>query len=344
MKRSRRDFIRTTGLAGLGLPLLGMSSADPKPQQETPGIIKPPALKKGDTIGITCPATAVWNMESIGKFMETLTAMGFKLKIGKTLTEKYGYFAGSDELRAGELNGMIADKSVKAIFCGKGGWGCARLLDSLDYEALKQNPKILLGFSDITSLLIAVYAKTGLVTFHGPVGNSGWNDFSKNWVVEVLMNKQAVSYTYPEKDKDPFHTINPGTAQGVLVGGNLSVLSGIIGSSYLPAWKNKILFLEEAEEEPYSIDRMLTHLKLAGVMKDLSGIIFGKCTKCLAEEPDKAFTLKEVLEMHFKPLGIPAFYGAMIGHIENKYTVPLGIPCEMDAAAGSMKLMEAAVV
>lgn len=341
--KNRRQFLKTGAFVALATPLMGKSTIIELTEEIAPAIIKPPALKPGDTVAISSPAGAIWDVVQVEKFKGIVEALGFKVKLGQTLKEKHGYFAGTDELRAKELNTFFADKEVKAIFCMKGGWGCARLLDKLDYAAIKKNPKVLMGFSDITSLLIAIYNKTGLVTFHGPVGNSGWNDFSVDYIKRVLMNKEAVTYAYPEKDDDKPYTINGGKAKGILIGGNLTVLAGIIGSNYLPDWKNKIIFLEEVEEEPYAIDRMLTQLKLAGVLDKISGFVFGKCVKCLAEEPQKAFTLKEVLEQHLKPLGIPAFYGAMIGHIENKYTVPLGVMAEVDADKCILKLMERAI-
>jgi len=328
----------------LGAPLIGHCAVDEPKQNGLPGVIKPAALQKGDTVAITSPAGAVWDPALVDKFSTTLQGLGFKVKLGQTLKEKYGYFAGKDELRAKELNGFFADPEVKAIFAVKGGWGCARLLDKLDYELISKNPKIIMGFSDITSLLVAINSKTGLVTFHGPVGNSGWNEFSVDYIKRVLMKKECVAYAYPDVDDDKPYTIMSGRAKGILTGGNLSVIAGIIGSDYLPDWKGKILFLEEVEEEPYSVDRMLTQLKLAGVLKNISGFVFGKCADCVAEEPAKAFLLKEVLEQHIKPLGIPAFYGAMIGHIENKYTIPIGIPAEFDADTGLIKLLECAVI
>lgn len=339
---NRRQFLKSTGTLLLGAPLLRYENFDDNPESHSPAI-KPPALKAGDTVAISSPAGAVWDTSSIDKFVGIIESLGFKVKRGQTLKEKWGYLAGSDELRAKELNDFFADKEVKAIFCQKGGWGCARILDKLDYNVIKANPKIIMGFSDITSLLVAIYSKTGLVTFHGPVGNSGWNDFSVQYIKCALMKKECVIYTYPEKDEDIPYTLNGGKAKGRLIGGNLTVLAGIIGSAYLPHWKNKILFLEDVEEEPYEIDRMLTQLKLAGVLKQLSGFVFGKCSKCVAEEPLKAFTLKEVLEQHIKPLGIPAFYGAMIGHIENKYTIPLGVEAEINADTFEIKLLESAV-
>jgi muramoyltetrapeptide carboxypeptidase len=324
-------FISDQAFAG-GLPL---------PQKTS---IKPPALKPGDTIAITSPAGAVWDPVQVETFSSILKGFGFKITLGKTLSEKFGYFAGTDELRAGELNSFFADQTIKGIFCMKGGWGCARLLDKLDYNLIEKNPKMLIGFSDITTLLIAISAKTGLVTFHGPVGNSGWNAWTSDMFKNVTMDPNALPVFTNPATEDAIVTINSGKANGELIGGNLSVITSLMGSTYLPGWKNKILFLEDVKEEPYRIDRALTQLKLCGVLNSISGFVFGKCAKCLAEEPQKAFTFHEVILQHIKPLGIPAFYGAMIGHIENKLTLPLGIRAEMDADKGTIKLEENSVV
>ncbi|MEO6301572.1 MAG: LD-carboxypeptidase [Bacteroidia bacterium] len=339
---SRRNFLKTTGLltaTGLLTPSIALAQLPVTAITK----IKPPALKSGDTVAITSPAGAVWDENQIESFTLILKSFGFNVVQGKTLKEKFGYFAGTDDLRANELNTFFADKKIKGIFCMKGGWGCARILDKLDFELIKKNPKVLIGFSDITALLLAITAKTGLITFHGPVGNSGWNDFTKTVFTNVTMKTN--SFNFPENPfrEDKIVTINTGKASGELVGGNLTVLSALIGSTYLPDWKNKILFLEEAKEEPYSIDRMLTQLKLSGVLDSISGFIFGKCAKCLAEEPLKAFTFHEVILQHIQPLKIPAFYGAMIGHIENKLTVPLGVQATMDADKGIISLEESSV-
>ena len=340
---SRRHFLKTTGLlaaASLFNPdeILSQNLISEK------GKIKPSALKSGDTVAITSPAGAVWDDTQVETFTTILKSFGFTVIHGKTLTEKFGYFAGTDELRANEINELFANKNVKGIFCMKGGWGCARLLDKIDYALIEKNPKVLIGFSDITALLIAITTKTGLITFHGPVGNSGWNDFTKSVFTNVTMSSKTFQFPEnPSSESTPV-MINPGKASGELVGGNLTVLSSLVGSGYVPDWKNKILFLEEVKEEPYSIDRMLTQLKLSGVLNSINGFVFGKCAKCLAEEPLKSFTFHEVLTQHIQPLGIPAFYGAMIGHIENKLTVPLGIKASMDTEKGTISLDENSVV
>lgn len=324
--------------------LISMKSLAENLSNEFSEKIKPKALQAGDTVAITSPAGAVWDQHQIEIFSNILKEFGFNVIKGKTLTEKYGYFAGTDELRANELNELFADKNVKGIFCMKGGWGCARILDKLNYDLIKVNPKVLIGFSDITALLLAIAHKTGLITFHGPVGNSGWNDFTKSVFSSVVLDKKNFEYPgNPFNEMQPI-TINSGKATGELFGGNLTVLTSLVGSKHIPDFKNKILFLEEAKEEPYSIDRMFTQLKLCGILDDISGFVFGKCAKCLAEEPQKAFTFEEVLIQHIKPLGIPAFYGAMIGHIENKLTVPLGINATINADTGFIGLNEAAVI
>lgn len=341
--KSRRQFLQAAGIvAGVGFlsPTKALATAF-LPQVLT---LKPPALKPGDTIAISSPAGAVWDAAQVETFSTILKGFGFKVVLGKTLTQKFGYLAGSDELRATELNGFFGDPNIKGIFCMKGGWGCARILDRLDFNLMKQHPKVLIGFSDITTLLVAIRAKTGLVTFHGPVGNSGWNAWTSQCFRSVVMNAGELPVFSNPAGEEPFVTINPGKASGELVGGNLTVLTSLMGSSYLPDWKGKILFLEEVKEEPYSIDRMLMQLKLCGVLDVISGFVFGKCAKCLAEEPQKAFTFHEVLLQHIKPLGIPAFYGTMIGHIENKLTLPLGIKATIDADQGTIRLLESAVI
>ena len=342
---SRRHFLKAAGLIAtasvLGPDIVSASNISTNTIRPK---IKPPALKIGDTIAITSPAGAVWDQAQVETFSTILKGFGFKIVLGKTLTEKYGYLAGTDELRATELNALFADQTIKGIFCMKGGWGCARLLDKLNYELIAKNPKILIGFSDITTLLIAITVKTGLITFHGPVGNSGWNNWTSEVFKNVTMNTKSLPMFTNPVIEDSIITINAGKVSGELVGGNLTVIASLMGSVYLPDWKNKILFLEDVKEEPYSIDRALMQLKLCGVLDSISGFVFGKCAKCLAEEPQKAFTFHEVISQHIKPLGIPAFYGAMIGHIENKLTVPLGINVTIDADKGTISLEESSVV
>jgi muramoyltetrapeptide carboxypeptidase len=313
-------------------------------------LLRPRRLKAGDTVGLVSPASATFLTEELAIVEETMAALGLKVKLGQHILDRYGYLAGKDADRAGDLNAMFADDAVAAILCVRGGWGCNRLLPLLDYKAIAAHPKILLGYSDITALLVAIYARTGLITFHGPVGASNWNPFSLDFVRRILFQAEAVVMDNPVDrgnslvvSKDRIQTITPGSASGRLVGGNLTVLAAMLGSEYLPDWSGTILFLEDTNEHIYRIDRLLTQLKLAGVLDKISGFVFGKCTKCDPGDGYGSLTLEEVLNDHIRPLKIPAYSGAMIGHIENKFTVPLGVRARIDADRGTITLLEPAV-
>jgi muramoyltetrapeptide carboxypeptidase len=346
MSITRRQIIQMLG-AGL---IVSQASIANAARKHSGSALKPPRLKAGDTVGLINPAGATFHPDHVAIAEETLAALGLKMKAGQHLLDRYGYLAGSDKARAADVNDMYADKDVNAILTLRGGWGCNRLLDLLDYKLIARNPKILMGYSDITSLLLALNAKTGLVTFHGPVGISTWNEFSTQIVKKLLFNAEAFSMENPTetgdsliRTKDRVLTINGGTAKGKLLGGNLSVLTAMVGSQYLPDFKDNILFLEEVGENIYRVDRMLTQLKLAGILNKISGFVFGKCSDCGPGKGFGSLTLEEVFDDHIKPLGIPAWYGSMIGHIENKFTIPLGVEAEINADTGKISLLEPAV-
>jgi len=349
----RRDFVKKA-LLGAGamaaLPLIGNASdlhptQDPAQPLLLPATtIKPPKLKPGDTVALCAPAGAVFSTKHIRKVQSILINMGFKVHVAESVYARYGYMAGKDAFRAAEINALFADSNIHAMIAMRGGWGCARMLDLLDYDVIQANPKVIMGFSDITSLLIAITKKTGLVTFHGPVGYSSWNDFSKRYVQKVLMQTEENVVMLNPADNKELYTIHPGIADGVLVGGNLTVLQGIMGSDYVPDWKGKILFLEETREEVYRVDRMLTTLKLAGVFDDMAGFVFGKCGHCAPEVPAESLSMEQVLKDHLNPTGKPAVFGAMIGHIANKFTLPIGINARLNASSGAIELLEPAVV
>ncbi len=342
----RRHFLNTTLLASLGITNMNFSFSDTKAKT-----LKPAALKKGDTIGLVCPAYSAFVKEDVQITIESLEVLGFKVKKGDHIFDRYGYLAGSDGDRAADINRMFADKSINGIMAMHGGWGCARILPLLDYKTIQQNPKVFIGYSDITALLLGIYAKTGLVTFHGPVGSSTWNNFSVENFRNMLIEGTVVQMNNPTKKGDTLvqvddriYTINGGKATGKLIGGNLTVLSHILGSSYVPDFKGNILFLEDVGEDLYRIDRMITQLKLAGILNQISGFIFGKCTDC---PPSKggygSLTIEDIFEDHIKPLKIPSFSGAMIGHIKDKFTIPVGLEATIDAGSGNITLSESAV-
>ena len=346
MRISRRHILQMLG-AGLIVSRISVANASARNSES---VLKPPRLKAGDTVGLINPAGATFHPDDVVVAEEVLAALGLKMKAGEHLLDRRGYLAGSDKDRALDINRMFADRKVAAILTLRGGWGCNRLLDLLDYGVVAKNPKILMGYSDITSLLLALNAKTGLVTFHGPVGVSSWNKFSTDFVEKLLFNGEVFSMENPKdpgdnlaRTKDRVLTINGGKAKGKLIGGNLSVLTAMVGSEYLPDFKGNILFLEEVGEEVYRVDRMLTQLKLGGILGGISGFVFGKCSDCGPGKGYGSLTLEEILDDHIKPLGIPAWYGSMIGHIENKFTIPLGVEAEIDADHGRISLLEPAV-
>jgi muramoyltetrapeptide carboxypeptidase len=271
--------------------------------------------------------------------------LGFNAHFGKSVYTQYGYFSGTDEFRANEVNEIFKNDKIDGIISMRGGWGCARLLDKIDYQLITENAKVFSGFSDVTSLLTAIYKKTGLITFHGLMGYSSWDRFSIEIFEQIVMKgEKAFLQNLPPDEVEHYYTITGGKVKGKIIATNLTVLSSIIGSDYLPDWSDKILFVEDIAEEPYRVDRMLTQLKLAGVLDSIKGFVFGKCRRCVAETPERALTLEQVLENNLKPLKIPTYYGAMFGHITEKFTLPIGIEAEIDADAGTIQLLESAVI
>jgi muramoyltetrapeptide carboxypeptidase len=340
---SRRNFLKSGSLLGAGVLMFPETNLKAFDFHDQKSLLKPNKLEKGHKIAVTAPGGAIWDPKDVLRFEKLLRNKGYTVVLGETLTKKHGYLAGTDEERAAELMSFFADPTIDGIITMRGGWGCARLLDLLDYSVIQANPKVLMGFSDITSLLNAIYIKTGLVTFHGLVGVNTWNEFSTDVFNRVVCNGENCSFPADDNLGKNFITINKGKAQGKLFGGNLSVISGIVGSPYFELPENSILFLEETNEEPYVIDRLLTHLKLAKVYDKLNGIVFGQCSKCIAETPEQSMPTIDVIREHFSKLKIPVSYGSPIGHVANKWTLPIGIEVEMDAETGSLILLESAV-
>lgn len=338
MKRSK--FLKTsaTVIAG-GMALTSFKSVEIEAKSK----VLPKALLKGDIIGITAPAGSIWNAAHIDKVQKILHDMGFQTRLGKTLYEQEGYLAGSDEMRASELMSFYKDKTISAILTMRGGWGCQRILDLIDFDIIKRNPKIIIGFSDITSLINVIYDQTGIISYHGPCGYSSWGDFTVEQVKNALVYGQPFTMKNPSNYKEDLKTWVSGKAQGELIGGNLTVLSALIGTKYAPNLRNKILFLEEIGEEPYRVDRMLWQLKQANVFREIKGLVLGSFRKCQPEEPEKSYQLAEVFDQHFSSLSIPVFQGAAIGHIAPKFTVPIGVLAEMDADGFTIKTLERSV-
>lgn len=319
--------------------------------QSSRAIRKPGRLRPGSVVGIVDPASATWDPVDVDIVVESLAVLGLKAKLGAHLLDRRGYLAGRDEDRAADVMTMFEDPDVAAVHALRGGWGCARLLPHLDFDAIARNPKILLGYSDITALLLPVHARGGFVTFHGMNGASQWNRFNVDWFRRVLMRGEAVTMTNPVETGDQLvpvsnriRTITPGTARGRIVGGNLTVLTTIIGSGLLPDFTDAILFVEDVQEAPYRIDRMFAQLKLSGILGQVRAVVFGRCTKCVPGDANfGSLTIGDILDDYLKPLNVPAWEGAQIGHIDRQFIMPIGVEAEVDAERGSIRLLEPAV-
>lgn len=347
MTWNRRQMLQFGGaaLAAASLPSLAESEASKG------SVVKPKRLKEGDVVGLISPSGATFFPDRAEIARESLAALGLQARFGDHLLDRYGYLGGRDKDRAADVNAMFADPEVRGVFSLRGGWGCNRLLPLLDHDLIRKNPKVVMGLSDITGLLLGLHAKTGLVTFHGPTGGSSWNEFNTDQMKRVLFDGEAVIMRNPEGAEDRLVqrenrvlTITSGKTRGRLIGGNLTVLTTLIGTGYLPDFEGCILFVEDVREEVYRVDRMLTQLKLVGVLDRIAGFVFGRCTDCDPSRSYGSLTLPEVLNDHIAPLGVPAWYGSMIGHITHNFTVPLGIEAEIDADEGTIKLLEPAVI
>lgn len=313
--------------------------------------LRPRRLQRGDTLALINPSGAIHERAPYRIAAETMQALGFLVREAPNLRARYGHFAGTDAQRASDVNAMFADPGVHGILAMTGGSGGNRILPLLDYELIRRNPKFLGGFSDITALINAVHARTGLVTFHSPVAESEWNGFSVEHFRGTVMEAQPMLLANP-LDKDDnlvprsgrTSTLRGGRARGPLVGGNLAVLTSMAGSPYWPAFDGAILFLEDINEYIYRVDRMLSTLKIAGVLQRVAGVVLGAFTKC--EPGDGRYgtlTLDEVFDDYFKPLDVPVYSGAMFGHIKRKFTLPVGLEVEMDADAGTIRFLQPAV-
>lgn len=353
MSSTRRAFLQQSIGASLAASTIAAQAPAPRrlpvPASSTR---KPRRLRPGSVVGIVDPASATWDPVDVDIVVESLAALGLKARLGTHLLDRRGYLAGRDEDRAADLMTMFTDPEVSAVHALRGGWGCARLLPHLDFDAIGRNPKILLGYSDVTALLLTVHARADVVTFHGMNGASEWNRFNVDWFRRVLMQGELVTMSNPQSAGDQLvptenriRTITPGRARGRLLGGNLTVLTAIIGSGLLPDFEGAILFIEDVQEAPYRIDRMFMQLKLAGILDQVKGVIWGRCTKCTPGEGSYgSLTVPDILDDYLKPLNVPAFDGAQIGHIDRQFIVPVGAMAEMDAERGTIRLLEPVVI
>lgn len=346
----RRSFNRLLSFGAVAAALPQASPAAAPARRPSPKLVKPRRLKEGDTVGLVLPASAALERDEVAFAREQLEAAGFKVRLGRHVYDKHGYFAGRDADRAADINAMFADDAIAGIVCYTGGWGSPRVLPYLDFELIARKPKVLAGFSDITALLNAIHQRTGLVTFHGPTGSSTFESYTvENFRRVVMTAAPAGVLAQPPKKGDVLVDrvnrtvkIAPGKATGRLVGGNLTMVATAMGTPYEVDTDGAVLFLEDVREDMYRVDRMLTQLALGGKLDRIAAFVFGRCTDCGTRAPQ--FTLEDVLRDRIVPLGVPAISGLSFGHIEQKLTIPVGITATVDGDAGTLTIDEAAVV
>lgn len=343
---NRRAFTSTILTATAGLSFANTPVLPKKPK------LVPNRLKAGDQVGVITPASYI-DDDGLEKAIKNLESLELKPVLGKNIRALYGSLAGTDDQRLADLHQMFSDPEIKAIWCARGGYGCARLLPRIDYKMIRRNPKVFVGYSDITALHLALERHCGLVTFHGPVGSSTFTDYTRAELKKILFSPLqkstilvAPSQEVAAQEDTAFATkiIQPGQAEGRLTGGNLTLLASALGTNYTPDIKNKILFLEDIGEKPYRIDRMLTSLRQAWPLESLAGIALGVFADCEAKSGTRSLSLIQTLEDRLEGLDLPIVYGLSFGHIDNMCTLPMGIKARLDTKNASLTLLEPGVI
>ncbi|MEA2690488.1 MAG: muramoyltetrapeptide carboxypeptidase, partial [Candidatus Eremiobacteraeota bacterium] len=315
--------------------------AEPRAPAGPHELIKPPRLRPGDIIGIVTPAGPVLHEIELDHARAQAHLLGLEPRFGAHITEQYGYLAGSDGHRAEDFNRFARDPDVRAIFALRGGYGTMRILGDIDYDALADDPKVVLGFSDLTALLNAITSRTGLVTFHGPVaGHSRLSAVLLDGIRRAVMSREPLGVMHAPRSA----SLAGGTARGRLTGGNLSVLCALVGTPYAVPHAGRLMILEDVHEAPYRVDRMLTQLRLSGELSRVAGIVLGRFDDCIPKADDlPSLTIAQTLRDRLADLGKPVLTGAQIGHLEDQWTLPLGVTAAVDATRGHLEIEESGV-
>lgn len=304
--------------------------------------LRPPALREGATVALVAPAGPLASPEELARAESVVRSLGLLPHVTPGAMRQLGYLAGSDEERAADFNAAIRDPQISGIFALRGGYGTMRILDRIDYDAFQANPKVVLGYSDLTALLNTITQRTNVITFHGPV--AALSDFTENevsWLRAAIMNGSALgALHWPNARK-----LAGGKARGHLAGGNLSLIAALAGTSHEIDVRGALLVIEDVEEAPYKIDRMLTQLRLNGALERAAGIIAGGWTNCDVAEDHRyaGLRLADVLTDRLGDLDIPVLLDLPIGHIDEQWTLPLGATATLDADAGTLTIEEPSV-
>jgi muramoyltetrapeptide carboxypeptidase len=346
----RRNFLAGVGAAS-AFPLLRTTIySSPAPAD----LIRPKALRPGDTVGLVTPATEVPDPDRLALAERTINYFKLRMKRGRNVGKHFGTYHESVAARLDDLHVMFRDPEVKAVFCIRGGYASAHLLDRIDYDLIRRNPKIFIGYSDITAMHLAINRHSRLVTFHGPIVLSRFTDYTQQYFRKALFETTPIGKVTNPPDSNelrPAHTlrtVRPGTASGTLTGGNLSLITSTLGTPYEIDTRGRILFIEDTDEQAYSIDRMLTHLRLAGKFDQAAGVIWGECQDCGPRDFQPStvlpFTVGEVVDNILGDLKVPVLSGLTIGHTNDQLTLPLGVAATLDATNGTLEIKEAGVV
>jgi muramoyltetrapeptide carboxypeptidase len=310
--------------------------------------VRPSRLEPGDTVGIVAPASAPPNPKNIDRGVAALERLGFKVKLAPNVRKRFGFLAGSDRDRAADVMRMFTDPTVKAILCARGGYGAARLLPRLDFRVIRANAKILVGYSDITSLHCALLTKAGLISFHGPMLNSdfahrGMPDFTVQSFLRTLGGRPQPAGISEGYHRTTVKILRRGRARGPLVGGNLTLLCAMLGTPWQPPFRGRILFFEDLSEPPYRMDRMLTQLLNCGLLQQVAGIAIGINKDCQDPKAGRTKeyrqTLEDVFRERLRPLKVPIVAGLPFGHVPHNATLPVGGAVELDAFRGELRLL-----
>lgn len=305
----------------------------------------PRVLRPGDRVAVVAPAGPLQRV-ALEPGLDLLAGWGLEPVLGASARSQHGFLAGDDDARLTDLQRAFDDPSVRGVFCVRGGYGAARIVDRLDVAVLRRDPKVVVGYSDITALHLRLRQELDLVTFHGPVLAREWAD--DGWSAEQL--RRAVMATEPlgvlphPPGYPPVETLVPGIVEGPLAGGNLTLVASSLGTPTAFAAPGSVLVLEDVHEPPYTIDHLLTQLRRAKVLQSVAGVVVGECVRCEPGPDDPPSPpVRDVFAEMLVSLGIPSVYGVACGHGRSQLTLPLGVPVRLDAAAGSVDVRQPAL-
>lgn len=323
------------------------ASTDRPPLAET---LRPAPLKQGDRIGIVAPSSPQRDDQRLRAGIERLASMGYRVHEGTNLWKRYGYLAGTDDERVDDFNGMLRDPEIRMIVAGRGGFGATRILDRIDYEAARRDPKIVLGFSDVTALNLALLSQSGLVSFSGAMpGVDLWEDKPDRFMLESLQScigaSEPLGVLPSGPTGDAISGIRGGSAEGRLIPANLTLLATLCGTPYMPDMSGAILLIEEIGEEAYRVDRLLSQVWNSGILSDIGGLAFGAFTgtdpKRISIDP---LPIEEVFAEYVRRADVPTISGVPYGHIGSKLTLPVGVRARIDGDAGALEVLESGTI